>query len=141
MVVNCIYLVIWKSHQEGKAKIWKDHVVWGKEPFEAVVLKKINKIDCSSGTTEVDCPGHIPGLWKAVGKELSLKWTYKPSPDTCLGHVVAHTSWVLRGCWFKLWVLLPPSYEKSRLRGKKPNGSVVKNQLSNCKLAHLQDLV
>lgn len=40
VVVNCIYPVIWKSHQEETAKIWKDQLLWGKRDFWSCCVEK-----------------------------------------------------------------------------------------------------
>ena len=53
-----------------------------KQPFEAVVLKEIDKIDCNPSTTEADCPGYkpvLPSALEASGKALPLNWPYNPS--------------------------------------------------------------
>lgn len=59
--------LIWKRKQRFE----KISYFGAKEPFEAVVLKEIDKIDCNPSTTEADCPGYkpvLPQLWKPVAK-------------------------------------------------------------------------
>lgn len=93
-------ILTWKRQQ------WFEKISYfgAKQPFEAVVSKEIDKIDCKPSTTEANCPGDkpvLPSALEASGKALPLNWPYKPSRN----HLPSSSSTVCRvsekGCWFK----------------------------------------